>query len=98
MSETTAFIVCILMALHCLFVESSIKEEIKNLKEQNKILKEALEFYANGDSWASDADNSPDFYDCIDDDFDKCNEDGYKFQCGGKRAREALAKAINEKD
>ena len=78
----------------CIHEDYAIRAEkkIEKLQEQNKILIEALEFYSNADNWASDADNSPDFYDCIDDDFDKCNEDGYKFQCGGKRAREALAK------
>lgn len=64
-------------------------QEITRLKKALEIASEAIGFYANTYNWASDADNNPDFYDCIENDFHDCNEDGYKFKSGGKKAIEA---------
>jgi len=71
----------------------------KELQEQNKILKEALEFYADGDNYGH---INPEVatYSVIDNcdlgvgDF-MLNETVDDERVGGKRAREALAK-VNE--
>lgn len=73
------------------------KEWALDFQEQLKEAVETISFYANADSWMSDADSSPHYYDCIVDDSEKCNEDGYRFECGGKRARQFLAKYRGEK-
>jgi hypothetical protein len=71
----------------------NLESKLKQQEEVNKVLMDGLMFYANSDNWASDADSSPDYYDCIDKDNEDVKEDGYKFSVGGKHARQALAKA-----
>lgn len=82
----------------CIHEDYAIRAEkkIEKLQEQNKILKEALEFYADGDNYGH---ISPEVatYSVIDNcdlgvgDF-MLNETVDDERVGGKRAREALAK------
>lgn len=65
------------------------ERELIKLQEQNKILREALEFYSKTNHWLGLTDKVPfditKWIRIVEDDMDQNN-------IGGKRAREALAK------
>lgn len=65
------------------------RKEIEKLQEQNKILREALDFYSKTNHWLGLTDKVPfditKWIRIVEDDMDQNN-------IGGKRAREALAK------
>ena len=70
--------------------------EYENLKKENAVLREALEFYASGDYWgyehpSSDIFNSIDSRDLGIGDF-QLSEDADDDGVGGRTAREALEK------
>ena len=69
------------------------RKEIEKLQEENKILREALEFYAENKNWEQRESGSVKLC-AIDpvDHFQHVDKWGDVFWIGGKRASEALAK------
>ncbi len=70
------------------YEKERVKKEIEKLQEQNKIMREALDFYSKTNHWLVLTDKVPfditKWIRIVEDDMDQNN-------IGGKRAREALA-------